>query len=184
MDSFAADSSPPLFAYLFSPQDEAARKFHLPADMGQWDGEGKGALSAVCGWAACGQHGRSGGQREQPVDGEEHWPGRGHYVGSWACHSARDSGELILSPPNSPPNSPPPDYNMKDVQAFHEVQARAAANPDVFNGEGPGEHAVVCGPALVGRPPALTDGRGGGSGWHVNRREAADGCTACDRLNM
>ena len=44
---------------------------------------------------------------------------------------------------------------MKDVQAFHEAQARAAANPDVFNGEGPGEQAVVCGPALVARPPAL-----------------------------
>ena len=27
----------------FCLQDEAARKFHLPADMSQWDGEGKGA---------------------------------------------------------------------------------------------------------------------------------------------
>lgn len=52
---------PPPFACFLPPQDEAARKFHLPADMGQWDGEGKGALSAVRGQAACGQHCRSGG---------------------------------------------------------------------------------------------------------------------------
>ncbi|PRW32497.1 cold shock [Chlorella sorokiniana] len=52
-------------------EDEAARKFHLPADMSQWDGEGK-------------------------------------------------------------------DYSMKDVETFHDAQARAAAGPDVFNGEGPG----------------------------------------------
>ncbi len=31
------------------------------------------------------------------------------------------------------------DYSMRDVEAFHQAQARAAAGPDVFNGEGPGE---------------------------------------------
>lgn len=38
--------------------DEAARRFHLPADEGQWDGEGKGACAWQAGWGAGRELGR------------------------------------------------------------------------------------------------------------------------------
>ena len=61
---------------------------------------------------------------------------------------------------------------MKDVEAFHEAQAMAAAGPDVFNGEGPGECMGGVGGALF-HPACLTlqAAAGCGSGPDVFSKE-------------
>ncbi|KAI7838224.1 hypothetical protein COHA_007971 [Chlorella ohadii] len=101
-------------------EDEAARKFHLPADMSQWDGEGKDysmkdveAFHQAQARAAAGPdvfNGEGPGAGQTPAVGLKAWP----------------HGGPASLPSRSMYNGEGQDYDMKDVERFHEEATKDA----------------------------------------------------------
>lgn len=93
-------------------EDEAARKFHLPADMGQWDGEGKDynmkdvqAFHEVQARAAA---------------NPDVFNGEGPGYGMKDVEAFHDAQAKARGPDASMYNGEGQDYDMKDVERFHE----------------------------------------------------------------
>lgn len=149
---------------------EAARRFHLPADEGQWDGEGRGALArsgdrdrcpgctcpllVVCVVLLCrlcpAARAQDGCFQVMMGDG----------VAPQGLPVSIGEPTLLAAAASHDPSRPlllplPADYDMADVQALARAvagTARAfAGDPTVFNGEGEGVDSCMDAEAVAKR---------------------------------